>query len=70
MRITLLGTGTPTLDQNRKGSSLLIEVGNEKLVLTHITPKSENMMKSLIEDVRRDYDGEICLGKDLMVINL
>ena len=32
MRITLLGTGTPTLDQNRKGSSLLIEVGNEKLL--------------------------------------
>jgi len=39
-------------------------------VLTHITPKSENMMNSLIEDVRRDYGGEICLGKDLMVINL
>lgn len=32
MRITLLGTGTPTLNQNRKGSSLLIEVGNEKLL--------------------------------------
>jgi ribonuclease Z len=32
MLITLLGTGTPTLDQNRKGSSLLIEVGNEKLL--------------------------------------
>jgi ribonuclease Z len=32
MRITLLGTGTPTLDQNRKGSSLLIEVEYEKLL--------------------------------------
>jgi ribonuclease Z len=42
----------------------------KKLVLTHITPKSENMMTSLIKDVRKDYAGEICLGKDLMVINL
>ena len=42
----------------------------KKLVLTHINPKSENMMTDLIEDVRRDYDGEICLGKDLMVIDL
>lgn len=42
----------------------------KKLVLTHINPKSENMMTALIEDVRRDYDGEICLGKDLMVIDL
>lgn len=42
----------------------------KKIVLTHIEPKSEDMMTSLIEDVRRDYDGEICLGEDLMVINL
>ena len=42
----------------------------KKLVLTHITPKSERMMNSLIEDVRRDYKGEICLGEDLMIINL
>lgn len=42
----------------------------KKLVLTHITPKSESMMNSLINDVRRDYDGEICIGEDLMTINL
>ena len=42
----------------------------KKLVLTHITPKSESMINSLINDVRRDYDGEICLGEDLMTINL
>ena len=42
----------------------------KKLVLTHITPKSENMMNALIEDVRMDYDGAICLGKDLMVVEL
>ncbi len=42
----------------------------KKLVLTHIEPKSEDMMTSLIEDIKRDYDGEICLGEDLMVITL
>jgi ribonuclease Z len=42
----------------------------KKLVLTHIEPKSEVMMTSLIEDVKKDYDGEICLGEDLMVITL
>jgi ribonuclease Z len=42
----------------------------KKLVLTHIEPKSEGMMTSLIEDIKRDYDGEICLGEDLMVIIL
>ena len=42
----------------------------KKLVLTHIEPKSENMMDSLIEDVRNDYDGEISIGQDLMIIEL
>jgi ribonuclease Z len=42
----------------------------KKLVLTHFEPKSEDMMTSLVEDIKRDYDGEICLGEDLMVIAL
>jgi len=42
----------------------------KKLLLTHIEPKSEDMMTSLIEDVKKDYDGEICLGEDLKVFIL
>ena len=42
----------------------------KKLLLTHIEPKSEEMMTSLIEDVKKDYDGEICLGEDLKVFIL
>jgi ribonuclease Z len=38
------------------------------LVLTHIRPKSEAMMQSLLEDVRADFDGEIHLAKDLMAL--
>jgi ribonuclease BN (tRNA processing enzyme) len=42
----------------------------KKLVLTHIRPKSEALMHSLTEDVRKDYDGELIVGEDLMVIDV
>jgi ribonuclease BN (tRNA processing enzyme) len=42
----------------------------KRLVLTHIRPKSEAMMRSLEKDVRRDYSGEVYLGEDLMVIDV
>lgn len=42
----------------------------KKLVLTHIRPKSKTLMLSLVEDVREDYDGELVVGEDLMVIDV
>lgn len=42
----------------------------KKLVLTHIKPKSPTMMRSLMEDVRRDYKGKVYVGEDLMVIDI
>lgn len=42
----------------------------KKLVLTHIRPKSEAMMRSLAEDVHEDYSGELIVGEDLMVIDV
>jgi ribonuclease BN (tRNA processing enzyme) len=42
----------------------------KKLVLTHIRPKSPAMMRSLIEDVRKDFRGEVVLGEDLMVVEV
>lgn len=42
----------------------------KKLVLTHIRPKSEAMIRSLTEDVRKDYGGELIVGEDLMVIDI
>lgn len=42
----------------------------KKLVLTHIRPKSEAMMRSLTDDVRKDYGGELIVGEDLMVIDI
>lgn len=42
----------------------------KRLVLTHIRPKSEAMMRSLVEDVRNAYSGEVLLGEDLMAIDI
>jgi ribonuclease BN (tRNA processing enzyme) len=42
----------------------------KKLVLTHIRPKSEALMRSLKEDIRRTYQGDLVVGEDLMVIEV
>jgi ribonuclease BN (tRNA processing enzyme) len=42
----------------------------KKLVLTHIRPKSEAMLRSMMQDVRREYDGKVYLGQDLMTIDV
>jgi ribonuclease BN (tRNA processing enzyme) len=44
--------------------------GVKRLVLTHIRPKSKVLMRSLVEDVRKDYSSELYLGEDLMVIEV
>ncbi len=42
----------------------------KKLVLTHVRPKPEAMLRMMIEDVRKDYNGELIVGQDLMVIDV
>lgn len=44
--------------------------GVKKLVLTHFREKSNALMQSIVEDVRRDYGGPVVLGEDLMELNL
>lgn len=44
--------------------------GVQKLVLTHFRKKSDALMHSLIRDVRADFDGELFIGEDGMVIEL
>lgn len=39
-----------------------------KLVLTHIREKPPEMLRSVAEDVRRDFDGELVIGEDLLEI--
>jgi len=42
----------------------------KKLVLTHIRQKSEALMRSMEEDIRSVYDGDLIVGEDLMVIEV
>lgn len=42
----------------------------KQVVLTHIRPKSVDLLQSMIEDVRRSYQGDVIVGADLMVIAL
>jgi ribonuclease Z len=41
-----------------------------KLVLTHIREKTPEMLRSVAEDVRRDFDGELVIGEDLLEISV
>ena len=44
--------------------------GAHKLLLTHFRKKSNELMISLEQDVRADFDGEIYIGKDGLVIEI
>ncbi len=42
----------------------------KKLILTHFRPKSELLMRSLLDDVHVKYNGEVILGEDLMIVEI
>ena len=42
----------------------------KKLILTHIRPKSPELMQSMLADVRRDYVGEVQVAEDLLVVEV
>ncbi len=44
--------------------------GVKKLVLTHFRAKPESLMRAIEEDVRRDFDGEVILGRDLLEVEV
>jgi ribonuclease Z len=46
------------------------QTGVKKLVLTHIRPKSADLMQSILTDISQDYSGEIILAEDLMQFTL
>jgi ribonuclease Z len=42
------------------------KAGVRKLVINHIKEKPVEMLQSMAEDIRRDYDGPVVIGEDLM----
>ena len=53
-----------------QAGKIAAEAGVKKLVLTHFRQKPEHLMRALEEDVRRDFDGEVILGRDLLEIEV
>lgn len=44
--------------------------GVKTLVLTHFREKSETMLRSVEADVRRDFPGDLVLGRDLLTLDV
>ncbi len=44
--------------------------GVKRLVLVHIKEKGDELLRSMAEEIRRDFDGEVIVGEDLMVIKV
>ena len=53
-----------------QAGKIAANAGVKKLVLTHFREKTERLMRAIEEDVRRDFAGEIILGRDLLEIEV
>ncbi|MFC1580716.1 MBL fold metallo-hydrolase [Thermodesulfobacteriota bacterium] len=58
------------LASSQEAGKIAARTGVKKLVLTHFREKSREMMDALLKDVQKGYKGTVCLGEDLMVIDL
>jgi ribonuclease Z len=55
---------------SRQVGKIAARASVHKLLLTHFRKKSNELMTSLEQDVRADFDGEIFIGEDGMVIEI
>ena len=53
-----------------QAGKIAASAGVKKLVLTHFRAKPESLMRAIEEDVRRDFDGEVILGRDLLEVEV
>ena len=44
--------------------------GVKRLALVHIKEKSDELLRSMAEEIGRDFDGEVIVGEDLMEIEV
>lgn len=44
--------------------------GVKRLALVHIKEKSDELLQSMVEEIGRDFDGEVIVGEDLMEIEV
>ena len=53
-----------------QAGKIAASAGVKKLVLTHFRAKPESLMRAIEEDVRRDFDGEVILARDLLEVEV
>jgi ribonuclease Z len=53
-----------------EAGTIAARAGVKKLVLTHFREKPKDMMDSLLQDVQEQYQGTVCLGEDLMTVEI
>jgi ribonuclease Z len=46
------------------------KAGVRMLALVHIKEKSDALLRSMVEEIRRDFDGEVVVGEDLLEIDV
>jgi ribonuclease BN (tRNA processing enzyme) len=46
------------------------KAGVKRLALVHIKEKSDELLRSMAEEIRRDFDGDVIVGEDLMEIEV
>jgi ribonuclease BN (tRNA processing enzyme) len=53
-----------------QAGQIAARAGVRKLVLTHFDRKPDDVLRAMLADVRRHYDGDVCLAEDLMTIDV
>ena len=46
------------------------KAGVKKVALVHIKETSDALLRSMVEEIRRDFDGEVVVGEDLLEIDV
>ncbi len=55
---------TSSLDAGRIAAEAYVG----KMALVHIREKPQRLLDAMVDEIRRDYDGEVIIGEDLLVV--
>lgn len=58
------------LNSSMEAGKIASEAGVKCIALVHIREKPKRLLDAMIDEIRRDFDGEIIVGEDLLEIKL
>jgi ribonuclease Z len=56
------------LNSSREAGKIACEADVKRIVLVHIREKPRRLLDAMVEEIQRDFDGEIIVGEDLLEI--